>query len=43
MAAARLLYGGHLRVLQNALARNVVLLGGIGIAIVLNVAPWPAD
>lgn len=41
--AARLLYGGHLRWLQQGLARNVLLLASLALVAVLNVAPWPSD
>jgi len=38
---ARLLYGGHLRWLQSAAARNALLLTCLAAVAFLNLAPWP--
>lgn len=44
VVAARLLFGGHMRRLeQSRAARNAVLALSVALVCVLNVAPWPED
>lgn len=43
MAAARLLYGGHLPALRSAGVRNTVLVVAFAVAIALNAVAWPAE
>jgi peptidoglycan/LPS O-acetylase OafA/YrhL len=43
VVAARLLYGGHLRILGRRPARDVLFLASLLAVVVLNAAPWPED
>jgi len=43
VAAARLLYGGHLPWLQQVAARNSLLVASFVVVSLLNIAPWPTD
>jgi peptidoglycan/LPS O-acetylase OafA/YrhL len=43
VTCARLLYGGHLRVLEGAGARNALLVASLALMSFLNVAPWPSE
>lgn len=43
VVAARLLYAGHLKWLQGAGARNLLLAASVAAVFLLNAAPWPED